>query len=323
MLGGGGSRARRPGPRLRPRPKPAPGDDRVARRRDRWRAGRRARPRPREPRLLAARQLVRARGDPRHCRRNRARGRGDRQHPDRRVRGNHADRCRRDLAQGRPTQHWAYTPGVGLPAASAVAHSCRWAAHRCSDRLRRRRRRVPHRPESHRLPCPVDAPGRRYSLAIITATSALALTTHLLARRGLDVPVTLAMAAGCIVGAVAGTSLSGRVPQRQLGRGFATMVAAVAGYLIISAAASAARPHPEQAPVSGVLRSAGRGECGHFCGRGCGRIPWRGPQIAGSLRANVRSFARERLQRGEGPRPSHPPLRAVETPGIEPGSAVA
>jgi uncharacterized membrane protein YfcA len=74
------------------------------------------------------------------------------------------------------------------------------------------------------------------SLAIITATSALALTTHLLAGRGLDIPVTAAMTAACVVGALAGTSLAGRVPQRQLAHGFATMVAAVAGYLIISAA---------------------------------------------------------------------------------------
>jgi uncharacterized membrane protein YfcA len=74
------------------------------------------------------------------------------------------------------------------------------------------------------------------SLAIITATSALALVTHLLTGRGLDVPVTAAMTAACVAGAVAGTSLAGRVPQRQLGHRFATMVAAVAGYLLISAA---------------------------------------------------------------------------------------
>ena len=68
------------------------------------------------------------------------------------------------------------------------------------------------------------------SLAIITATSALALSTHLLTGPGLDIPVTLAMTAAGVVGAVAGTTLAGRVPQRQLGHGFATMVAAVAAY---------------------------------------------------------------------------------------------
>jgi uncharacterized membrane protein YfcA len=40
----------------------------------------------------------------------------------------------------------------------------------------------------------------------------------------------------CVVGGVAGTTLAGRVPQRQVGHGFPTMVAAVAAYLIISAA---------------------------------------------------------------------------------------
>jgi hypothetical protein len=52
----------------------------------------------------------------------------------------------------------------------------------------------------------------------------------------LAVPVTLAMTAAGVVGAVARTTLAGRVPQRQLGHGFPTMVAAVAAYLIISAA---------------------------------------------------------------------------------------
>ena len=74
------------------------------------------------------------------------------------------------------------------------------------------------------------------SLAIITATSALALTTHLLTGRGLDIPVTVATTAACVVGALVGTGLAGRIPQRQLGHGFAAMVATVAGYLIISAA---------------------------------------------------------------------------------------
>jgi uncharacterized membrane protein YfcA len=74
------------------------------------------------------------------------------------------------------------------------------------------------------------------SLAIITATSALALGTHLLTGRGLEFAVTAAMTAACVAGAVAGASLAGRVPQRQLGQGFAMMVAAVASYLLISAA---------------------------------------------------------------------------------------
>jgi uncharacterized membrane protein YfcA len=74
------------------------------------------------------------------------------------------------------------------------------------------------------------------SLAIITASSLLGLAAHLLAGRGLDVPVTAAMTVACIVGALAGAAVAGRVPQRQLGRGFAALVAAVAAYLLVSAA---------------------------------------------------------------------------------------
>jgi uncharacterized membrane protein YfcA len=74
------------------------------------------------------------------------------------------------------------------------------------------------------------------SLAIITATSTMGLAAHLLAGRGLDPAVTAAMTAGCVLGAVAGVALARRVAQRQLGRGFAGLVVAVATYLLISAA---------------------------------------------------------------------------------------
>ncbi len=74
------------------------------------------------------------------------------------------------------------------------------------------------------------------SLAIITATSLLGLLTHLLAGRTLDAGITGAMAGACVLGAVAGAQLTGRVPQRILGRGFALLVTGVAGYLLISAA---------------------------------------------------------------------------------------
>ena len=196
-----------------------------------------ARPRPREPRLLAARRRVRARRDPRHRGWNRARERGQRQHPDRRVRGDHA----RSLPP-RPGARPASAP----TAASARSPTC--------PPLRQSRTLaaglligaltgffgvgggfliVPTLTVFLALSMRL-AIGT--SLAIITATSALALTTHLLTGRGLDIPVTVAMTAACVVGALAGTSLAGRVPQRQLGHGFATMVATVAGYLIISAA---------------------------------------------------------------------------------------
>ncbi len=74
------------------------------------------------------------------------------------------------------------------------------------------------------------------SLAIITTTSVMALAAHLLAGRSVDISVTAAMTAACVVGALVGAGLAGRVPQRQLGRGFAGLVVAVAGYLLVSAA---------------------------------------------------------------------------------------
>lgn len=74
------------------------------------------------------------------------------------------------------------------------------------------------------------------SLVIIAATSVMALVAHLLAGRGLDVGLTAAMTSACIVGALAGAAVAGRLPQRQLGRGFAGLVTTVAGYLLISAA---------------------------------------------------------------------------------------
>lgn len=74
------------------------------------------------------------------------------------------------------------------------------------------------------------------SLAIITATSTLALVAHLAAGRGIDVGVTAAMSLACVAGAFAGVALAGRVPQERLGRGFAALVVAVAGWLLVSAA---------------------------------------------------------------------------------------
>lgn len=72
------------------------------------------------------------------------------------------------------------------------------------------------------------------SLAIITATSVLGLVTHLLAGRTVDAGLTASMSLACVAGALAGATLSGRVPQRTLGRGFALLVVAVATYLVVS-----------------------------------------------------------------------------------------
>ena len=74
------------------------------------------------------------------------------------------------------------------------------------------------------------------SLAIISATSLIGLAVHLLAGRSLDLEITTAMTAACVAGALAGTLLTARVPQRTLGRAFAVLVCAVAAYLLVSAA---------------------------------------------------------------------------------------
>jgi uncharacterized membrane protein YfcA len=82
------------------------------------------------------------------------------------------------------------------------------------------------------------------SLAIITATSILGVLVHLATGRTLDLELTVAMGAGCVVGAVFGARWSARVPQQVLGRGFAGLVVAVAGYLLISTAFLGGPPGP-------------------------------------------------------------------------------
>jgi len=72
------------------------------------------------------------------------------------------------------------------------------------------------------------------SLAIITATSVIALAAHLAAGRTLDLSVTIAMIAPVIAGALAGGHLARRLPQRLLGTGFATFVVLVGAYLLVS-----------------------------------------------------------------------------------------
>lgn len=74
------------------------------------------------------------------------------------------------------------------------------------------------------------------SLAIITGTSLLGLGSHLAAGRELDPEITVAMAAACSLGALAGAAGARRVPQRALARAFALIVVAVAVYLLISVA---------------------------------------------------------------------------------------
>jgi len=68
----------------------------------------------------------------------------------------------------------------------------------------------------------------------IVAADAVGGALLLVAGRTLELDVTAALTAACVVGALAGTDLAGRLPQRTLGRGFALLVVAVAGYLLVS-----------------------------------------------------------------------------------------
>lgn len=74
------------------------------------------------------------------------------------------------------------------------------------------------------------------SLAIIAASSLLGLATHLATGRSLDAPVTAAMTVACVAGALAGVAVADRIPHRRLGHGFACLVAAIATFMLISAA---------------------------------------------------------------------------------------
>jgi uncharacterized protein len=64
----------------------------------------------------------------------------------------------------------------------------------------------------------------------------MALTAHLAAGRTIELGITAAMTCACVIGALAGVRLAGRVPQRQLGADFAGLVFLVATYLIVSTA---------------------------------------------------------------------------------------
>lgn len=73
------------------------------------------------------------------------------------------------------------------------------------------------------------------SLVIVSAVSLFGLAAHLAAGSSFDVGVTSAMTAACVAGAFAGARLSTHVPRRALGRAFATLVTAVAAYLLVAA----------------------------------------------------------------------------------------
>jgi uncharacterized membrane protein YfcA len=80
------------------------------------------------------------------------------------------------------------------------------------------------------------------SLVIVTITSTFGLVAHLTAGRGLNVSVAAAMALACALGAATGAAVGTRIPARRLGRAFAVLVAMVALYLLVSAAALGGPP---------------------------------------------------------------------------------
>jgi uncharacterized membrane protein YfcA len=79
------------------------------------------------------------------------------------------------------------------------------------------------------------------SLVVIGFASIAALAGHVWRSGGIDAGLTIAMALGCALGAVAGTSLGNLLPQRALGKGFA-LVTAAAGALVLVQSGQAAIP---------------------------------------------------------------------------------
>ena len=80
------------------------------------------------------------------------------------------------------------------------------------------------------------------SLVIITLTGVAALASHLGAGARLDLPITIALAGSTAAGALCGTLVAQRVPQRALGRGFALVVAGVALFLLVDVLALGGPP---------------------------------------------------------------------------------
>jgi uncharacterized membrane protein YfcA len=73
------------------------------------------------------------------------------------------------------------------------------------------------------------------SLVIITLTGTAALASHLATGAHPHFAVTAMLATSTVVGALLGTAVAGRLPQRQLARGFALIVASLALFLLVDA----------------------------------------------------------------------------------------
>ncbi len=80
------------------------------------------------------------------------------------------------------------------------------------------------------------------SLVIITLTGMAALASHLAAGGTPDLPITAALAGSTAIGALCGTLVAQRLPQRALGRAFALVVAAVAVFLLVDTVALGGPP---------------------------------------------------------------------------------
>ncbi len=71
------------------------------------------------------------------------------------------------------------------------------------------------------------------SLIIITLTGLAALGSHVVTGTTLDLPVTATLAGATMFGALAGSLVGARLPQKALGQGFALVVGAVALFLLV------------------------------------------------------------------------------------------
>jgi uncharacterized protein len=80
------------------------------------------------------------------------------------------------------------------------------------------------------------------SLVIITFTGVVALGVHLLRGATPPIGITAALALATMVGALAGSAIADRVPQAALGRAFAIVVAALAGFLAVDVLAFGGPP---------------------------------------------------------------------------------
>jgi uncharacterized membrane protein YfcA len=80
------------------------------------------------------------------------------------------------------------------------------------------------------------------SLVIITLTGLAALASHLATGTTIDVPVTAALGGATMLGALVGSRISDRLPQRLIGQGFALTVGVVALFLLVDTLALGGPP---------------------------------------------------------------------------------